>query len=131
MPFFVRTTSSILCLCVVLVIAVGCGDGRSPAGPSGVTGAVIAGTVTNASTSGSVGTASARSGNVRLAASPFTGLTVRVVGANRSAVVDENGSFQISDVPTGNVTVRSALPPPDSSVDALPTKESATAVSTP
>ena len=107
MPFFVRTAVSLLCSCLVLVIAAGCG-GRSPAGPSGLpsTGAVIAGTVTSASAA-SASTASAGSSRViRLADSPFAGLTVRVVGANRSAVVNSDGTFQISDVPRGTVQLQ-------------------------
>ena len=107
MPFFARTALSLLCSCLLLVIAAGCGD--SPAKPSGLpsTGAVIAGMVTSASAAASASTASAGGSRViRLADSPFVGLTVRIVGANRSAVVGSDGTFQISDVPRGTVQLQ-------------------------
>jgi hypothetical protein len=99
-----RTTLAILCS-LVIAVAIGCGGG--PTKPSqSATGAVIRGTVTNASASAGNLSVARASGTARPADSPFTGLTVRIMGTNQSAVVDASGVFEISDVPTGTVKLQ-------------------------
>jgi hypothetical protein len=108
MSFSIRRTLPILSACLVpLIVTAGCGGNGSPIGPSGAptTGAVIAGTMTSAQQS--AGTASDRGPKLsRPAASPFAGLTVQVMGSNRSATVDPDGNFTLPDVPTGNVRIK-------------------------
>jgi hypothetical protein len=99
-----RTTLAILCS-LVIAAAIGCGGGPTkPSQPT--TGAVIRGTVTNASASAGTLSVARGSGTARPADSPVTGLTVTIMGTNQSAVVDASGVFQISDVPTGNVQLQ-------------------------
>ena len=99
-----RTTLAILCS-LVIAVAIGCGGG--PTKPSqSATGAVIRGTVTNASASAGNLSVARASGTARPADSPFTGLTVRIMGTNQSTVVDSSGVFEISDVPTGKVQLQ-------------------------
>jgi uncharacterized repeat protein (TIGR01451 family) len=106
MSFSVRTTSAFLLSCLAVIFAAGCGGG-SPLRPSGTsTGAVIAGTVRPASASASTAGSPGSARTIRPADSPFAGLTVRVMGGNLSAVVGADGTFQISDVPTGNVRLQ-------------------------
>jgi hypothetical protein len=105
MYFSVRTITAFSCSCLVALIAAGCGGG-SPARPSGQTGAVIAGTVTSASGAASTAGLNGAPRFIRPSASPFAGLTVRIVGSDRSALVGDDGTFQITDVPGGTVRLQ-------------------------
>jgi hypothetical protein len=75
-----------LCLSVV---AAGCGGG--PTAPSDGGGTTIAGTV------------NVTGGAAVLPGAAATGLTVSIVGTNRSAEVESSGFFQLTDVPSGKV----------------------------
>ena len=73
--------------CLALAAMTGCtGGSGTPAAPSGVDGATIAGTVSRST-------------------APF-GLNVAVVGTDLSAVVESSGHFQIGRVPSGNVQLK-------------------------
>lgn len=80
---------SLAAACLVVAIAVGCGD-KAPSSPSSTTsstsstGAVVAGTVTGEQ----------------------TGLSVRLVGTDRTAVVGSTGAFEISGVPAGTARLQ-------------------------
>jgi uncharacterized repeat protein (TIGR01451 family) len=107
MSFSVRTISAFLCSCLVALVAAGCGGGNeSPLRPSGKTGAVIAGTVTSGSGAASTAGLNGTPRVIRPSASAFAGLTVRVVGSDRSALVGDDGTFQITDVPGGTVRLQ-------------------------
>ena len=71
----------------LLAAAAACGGSSSPTGPSaaGGAGATIAGTVT-------------RTGSAAM--------TVAVTGTSLSAAVDPTGTFQVTDVPPGNVQLQ-------------------------
>jgi uncharacterized repeat protein (TIGR01451 family) len=104
MHFSVRTITAFSCSCLVAIIAAGCGE--SPARPSGQTGAVIAGTVTSASGAASTASLNGAPRFIRPSASPFAGLTVRVVGSGLSSQVGDDGQFQITGVPGGTVRLQ-------------------------
>src|SRR6185436_16147091 len=73
--------------CLALAAMTGCtGGSGTPAAPSGVDGATIAGTVSRST-------------------APL-GLNVAVVGTDLSAVVESSGHFQIGRVPSGNVQLK-------------------------
>lgn len=92
--------------CLAMLAAVACGGG-SPAGPSAgapstgpvapSAGAIIAGIVNG-------GNASATSVSAQSTSSAAaSGLTVTIVGSDRTATVDVSGYFQIVNVPPGDV----------------------------
>lgn len=100
------TKSRYVLLFTVAVLAARCG-GNSPAAPSGNSAAgstaVIAGVVSG--TGGASGLNASASG-FTTAASPMAGMTVRVTGTDKSAVVGSGGEFQLPDVPAGKVELQ-------------------------
>jgi hypothetical protein len=102
-----RIASSTLfaALSVTAAVALGCGRSSNPAGPSEQSGATIAGTITGGYTTASSLTAT--TAGLTAAAAP-SGITVSLVGTDRSAAVDISGRFHIEGVPAGNVQLQFA-----------------------
>ncbi|HET9369474.1 MAG TPA: hypothetical protein VFO19_04480 [Vicinamibacterales bacterium] len=96
----------ILCSGLALIVAACGGSPTEPSSPSSrATGAVVAGVVSGSS--GSTATAGLSTSAYRpKATSSWSGLTVRVSGTNRSALVGDSGSFEIADVPPGIVKLQ-------------------------
>lgn len=106
MPTLFRTRLSILCSCLTLSFAAGCG-GSSPTAPSDPapsTGAVISGRLTGGQESSGLQKVSG-AGSLQ-ATSAFAGFTVRVMGTSLSAIVGATGAFEIPGVPAGNLRLQ-------------------------
>lgn len=95
------TRMRILVLSLGLATAAACSNSSNPVAPSQVrqTGAVVAGVVTSGGGAFDAGTAGD-------AGAVPSGLTVTVMGANRSATVNATGSFEITDVPPGTIQLQ-------------------------
>lgn len=99
----IATRNLFAAVCLASLVTLACGGSSNPAGPSEQSGATIAGTISGGrATSSSMSGASA---GLTGAAAP-SGITVSVVGTNRSAPVDIDGRFHIEGVPAGNVQLQ-------------------------
>lgn len=100
----IRTTMR-LCAAAVLAPAIlaGCSKAGSPTAPTDegiTTGAVIAGIAVGGGGGSAAGLGTHASG------SSVTGLTVTIAGTNRSTGVDQNGRFELTDVPPGDISLQ-------------------------
>jgi hypothetical protein len=85
-----------VCLWLAPLMIAACGG--NPAGPSGSTGATVAGVVYL--------DGGTPKGIRAISGSPASGLTVSVAGTSLSATVETSGYFQLQGVPAGNVRLQ-------------------------